>query len=187
MKPKKNSRGWWCIRDLESRSDLSLAWSVRSVIQTAEEGWGAFSPHIRWPPVARIWERKWLGLLTWGPWLTPSCLLFVGPRSLSAGFAADWRQHDGTAWRPPPGLHPSAGSAVSPTAVSQGLACPIWTLAEAQTQDPRVCRWPHLSAHCAGRRLRMRYLGYCSHSANTNGTGLWDTEESATSCPKGLL
>lgn len=66
--------------------------------------------------------------------------LFPGSRPLRAGFAADWDQHDGIAWRPPPGLHPSAGSAVSP--ISSGEACSIWPLAEVQLQDLKVAGGP---------------------------------------------
>lgn len=99
---------------------------VESKLFQKDEGAGAFPPYLPcslWPGTGRKSDCTSSLRASVDPVL-PS--LFPGSRPLRAGFAADWDQHDGVAWRPPPGCHPSAGSAVSPSLRARPAPFGLW-------------------------------------------------------------
>lgn len=65
--------------------------------------------HLLWILRDQIWEKRDCTFSLIGPpWP-----VFSGSRPLWAGIAADWDEHDGTTWRPPPGFRSSARAEVS--------------------------------------------------------------------------
>lgn len=81
--------------------------------------------------------------------------VFSGSRSLWAGIAADWDQHDGTAGRPPPGFHSPARAEVShPAYPTPGENCQeIWSFGATLNVWAEGGRWYGQCMRTGGLRI----------------------------------
>lgn len=146
------------------------------LVQKAE----ALPPHLPWPLVTRVQKRKWLHVLSWGPhWPCPASLsrapTTVGKLCCRLE-STWWLCQEAATWTP----SPCRVSGKSHSCLS-GPDLPHLDFGWGPALGSWDCRCPFSPCTVLGRKLRTRYWEHQVPSANMDGTGPWDMEESGRS------